>query len=157
MKRRIAVNTLLSFILLPLFITARDYYIIVMLRDHSYFYGNFWDYFRAGIFNIFLFTPLFWLIFVMMPYNLILLRKLQKRPVRFYEKVLYFEAILLVIWCLLGTFINLWTYPYWKNLDVVLFCIPPSLIFSGLIHILVDRREINPTENRLQKGQPDAN
>jgi len=93
----------------------------------------------------------------MMPYNLILLRKLKKRPVRFYEKALYFEAILLVIWCMLGTFINLWTYPYWKNLDVVLFCIPPSLIFSGLIHILGDPQEINPTENRLKKEQPDAN
>ena len=147
MERRITINILLSFVLVPIIMAARDYYFIVILKDHTFFYGTFWEYETSELLIRLVITPLFWLIFFMLPYNLIILKKEKKRRLRFYEKVLYFELLLMIAWFLLGVIENLWSHPFWKNLNAVLYFIPPSLLFAGLVHLFVDRKEArHPSE-----------
>jgi len=140
MKRRVFTNLLLAFIIIPLLVNARDYYFIAILNDNSFFSGDFWVYFRLEWILKDLALPLFWLIFILLPYNIILPNKQKKQQLPFYKKVLLFELVLAVVWCLLGTFMNVWISPYWKNLLILLIFLPLSFIFSGFIHFFVDRK-----------------
>ena len=124
MKRRIITNLLLAFIIIPLLVNARDYYFIAILHNHSFFSGDFWVYFHLEWILKDLALPLFWLIFILLPYNIILLNKQKKQLLTFYKKVLLFELVFAVVWCLLGTFMNVWISPYWKNLLILLIFLP---------------------------------
>ncbi|TDO21298.1 hypothetical protein [Pedobacter duraquae] len=147
MKRRIIVNIILSFILFPILFSIKDYYLIEILHDQTYFYGTFWEYVGATLLSRFIAGPIIWLLFVMLPYNLIITKKAKKSSLKFYQKVLFFELILTLLWCLIGTFINLWANPYWKNLEMLLYFFPLSILFAGLVHLFVDRKEArHPSE-----------
>lgn len=131
------INFILAFILFPIPKLISDYINIEIKNDNSIYTGSFFEYEKLIFTTTFLLAPMFLLIFVLLPYNLIIIKY---RP-RIFVKMLVFEIILIVVFCLLGTFINVWSYPYWKNIYYLFYFIPYSLLFASFIHFLVDKKE----------------
>ncbi|KQC01813.1 hypothetical protein AQF98_05460 [Pedobacter sp. Hv1] len=140
MKKRIIVNLVLAFILVPLIKLIWDYIRIEINKDYSAFSGSFLEYEKMIASSVFLVVPIFFIIFTLLPYNIIVL---YKKVTSFFMKVLLFELILIIDFCLLGTFMNIWSYPYWKNIYYLAYFIPYSFLFAGLIHWLVDKRTVD--------------
>lgn len=139
MKNRIIVNLVLAFVLLPAIKLIWEYIRIEINKDYSAFSGSFLEYEKMIASSVFLVAPIFFLIFTLLPYNTILL---YKKVTNLFIKILLFELILIIDFCLLGTFINIWSYPYWKNIYYLAYFIPYSFLFAGLIHWLVDKRTL---------------
>lgn len=139
MKRRIICNILLAFVLLPLIKLAFTFTKMEINGDYSAYSGSFYSYLKIIALTVFFTAPILFSVFVLLPYNAIIIKKIN---LNFIYKIFLFEAILIVDLCILGTFMNLWYFPYWKNVYYLAYFIPYSLLFTGLIHVFVDRREI---------------
>jgi len=139
MRKRIIVNILLAFIVIPIIKLVTDYINIEIKNDHTAFSGSFLEYETLIASTVFVITPLFFLIFVLLPYNIIILRT-HIEKLNYLKKVGIFLLVAIIITCLLGTFMNVWLYPYWKNIYYLAYFIPFSFLFAGLIHFLVDTK-----------------
>lgn len=135
MKRRIIINITLAMLLLPAIAIMRDYIKLDVLQDHSMYSGSYADYFSLQ-WHLYVFEALLFLVLVLLPYNLIIVN----RKLTLLQKFLVFECVLVVVFCIVGTTANVWYKPYWKNLLYLLYFVPYSLLFAGMIHGLVDRR-----------------
>ena len=135
--KRIITNLILAFIFFPVPKLISDYITIAIKNDNSVYSGSFIEYEKLIFTTTFLLAPIFFLIFVLLPYNLIVIRY---KP-RLIVKMCLFEFILIIVFCLLGTFINVWSYPYWKNIYYLLCFIPYSIVFAGVLHFLIDKKE----------------
>ena len=140
MTRRIITNLILAFALNSLIISIRHYVSIEILKDNSFFTGSWIDYASAYFVQIFLITPAVFLVFILLPYNLIIV-KANPKVLSLFKKSVVFLLLLIVAMCLIGSFINIWRIPYWKNLYILAFLVPYSLIFPAILHYLVDTKE----------------
>ncbi len=136
MKRRIIANILLAFIGVPMIKLIFDYFKIK--NDSTFFFGTFLEYERIMAATTFFILPFSFLIFILLPYNLLIAR----REFTLLTKIGVFEIILIIFICILGTFSNIWMIPYWKNFIYVLTSLIYSTIFSTLIHLFVDRKSL---------------
>lgn len=138
MKSRIIINLILAFILLPIIKLIHDYISIEINKNYSQFSGSFLEYEKIIALTVFVIIPIIFLIFVLLPYNIIILKK----KLALLNKVILFFAIVIINFCLLGTFMNIWVYPYWRNLNYLFYLIPYSFLFAGLIHLSVDTKAV---------------
>lgn len=136
MKRRIVVNVILAFIILPVIKMAFDYY---YLKENGsrMFSGTFLEYEKLFAPYVFLGMSPSFLLLILWPYNYIILKK--RRTL--FVKILIFELIFIALICLIGTVSNIWTIPYWTNLMYVAKTLPLSCLFASIIHFTVDRYE----------------
>jgi hypothetical protein len=140
MNKRTIVNILLAFIIVPVIKLVTDYINIEIRNDHTAFSGTFFEYETLIASTVFVITPLFFLLFVLLPYNIIIL-KIGIEKLSYLKKVSIFLLVTIIVICLLGTFMNVWLYPYWKNVYYLVYLIPCSFLFAGLIHFLVDTKK----------------
>jgi len=136
MKRRIITNILLAYILLPVIISVRDYIKIDILHDEKVFHGSFISYVSAQLSMLFLHIPTIFLVFILLPYNAILIRA--KKDFTLLQKIVIFELVCIVVFSSAGTFTNVWRYPYWENVYTIFYFLPVSILFAGLIHLIAD-------------------
>jgi len=136
MTKRLIINVLLAYILLTLIILIRDYIQIDIIHDNSVFSGTFLEYITGDLIMITLIIPTMFSIFVLVPYNILILKI---KGLRLIYKILLFEVILIFMFCLMGTFTNVWSTPYWLNIKYFICFLPISAIFSSIIHIAVDK------------------
>ena len=135
--KRIITNLILAFIFFSIPKLISDYISIDIKNDNSIYSGSFIEYEKLIFTTTFLLAPMFFLIFVLLPYNLVVI----KYKPRLIVKICLFEFILIIVFCLLGTFINVWSYPYWKNIYYLFYFIPYSILFASIIHFGVDKKE----------------
>ncbi len=137
MMKRIITNLILAFIFLPIPKLISDYISIDIKNDNSIYSGSFIEYEKLIFTTTFFLAPMFFLIFVLLPYNLVVIKYKQRLIV----KMCLFEFILIIVFFLLGTFINVWSFPYWKNIYYLFYFIPYSIVFASIIHFWVDKKE----------------
>lgn len=142
MRNRLLVNTLLAFILIPLIIGLRDYIQIDILHDDTKYSGTFLSYLTFSYIFYLLIAPLF-LFFVLLPYNYIILKISNLKKLTLIFKILLFQLILTATFLILGTYSGLMGFSIWKIIIYVLYLIPLSILFSSLIHYLVDKKSSN--------------
>ncbi|RDC56457.1 hypothetical protein DU508_12760 [Pedobacter chinensis] len=138
MKRRILLNIILAYMILPFIIMIRDYIQIDLQHDQAKYAGTFIEYVKSNILMLVFILPTLFLIFILTPYNSIILWLNVKR---IWSKILYFELVLIVVFCLCGTFMNVWIYPYWKNVYYLFYFLPISLAFATPLHFLADKND----------------
>ncbi|PZX46869.1 hypothetical protein [Algoriphagus chordae] len=154
MKRKIIVNLLMAFVLFPILKNFRMFFDVVILGNEMPYHlaMSYWVYMKIHIAENFLFLPMAYLILVLIPYNMILIRnpidsQLLYRKV--WVKILVLTGNHLLLICLLGTFANIWAVPYWQNVYYVGFALLYSIIPASIIHFAVDRREIREREGLI--------
>ena len=130
---------MLAFFLETLIQLARDYINIELLNDHSGFSGSWLEYIESDYTMTFLISPMVFLVLILLPYNLIILQ-IGLNRLRYLHKVGIFLSTMIIVFCLIGTFENVWLFPVWNNLYYLIYFIPYSVLFSGLIHYFVDNR-----------------
>jgi hypothetical protein len=140
MKKRVIVNLVLAFILLPVIKLIWDYIQIEINQDYAAFSGSFLEYEKMIASTVFLVAPIFFVVFTLLPYNTVLL---YKKVTNIFIKVLLFELILIIDFCVLGAFTNIWSYPYWKNIYYLAYFMPFSFLFASLVHIFVVKKPMN--------------
>ena len=143
--KRLIVNILLAIIIFPTIFLVRDYIKLDIMNDHSAYAGTFKESLKHSAFVYFGIGSTLFLVLVLLPYNLIILRS---KNISFFKKILLFEAIMIVDICLISTYTNLLFYPYWKNIYYLIYFTAYAFIFAGLIHILVDKKVI--TSNKQE-------
>ena len=119
MRRRIFVNLIIAFILLPTWKLARDYVRIEIKHDYSAYSGSFLQYEKMIASTVFIIAPIFFLLFVLLPYNIVVINLCAKKQTSLLKKILLFELILIIVFCLVGTFMNIWRNPFWENIYYV--------------------------------------
>lgn len=97
MWRRIFVNLVLAFVVLPGILILRDYIRIVIYHDHRFFTGTFWAYFHAMRKMVFIVMPLVLLLAILLPYNIIVMYYSKKRKSSFFFKFRIFLCIAFLI------------------------------------------------------------
>jgi len=137
MTRRLLINLALAYILFSLIILIKDYILIEVLHDNSFYSGSFLQYIKGNV-SMRLITPTVFAVLVLLPYNIIILRA---GKLSLFAKILIFESILILMFCLAGTFTNVWLEPYWINLKFILYFIPISIVFASIIHITIDKKQ----------------
>lgn len=150
MKKRIGINIILAFIICGLVNLVRLYVIIAILHNTRFFRGSYSDFLKDRFFSIFLITPLFFLIFVLLPYNWIILRyfEYKKKWLSLVQKPILLFLIILVGVLLVGTFENIWP-PHWSGyLRYFIWFTLYSLLFAIPIHYLIDIPEQRKVEKR---------
>jgi hypothetical protein len=140
MNKRTIVNILLAFIIVPIIKLVTDYINIEIKNDHTAFSGSFLEYETLIASTVFVITPLFFLLFVLLPYNMVIL-KIGLERLNYLKKVCIFLLVCIIVICLLGTFMNVWFYPYWKNVYYLIYLIPCSFLFAGMIHVFADNED----------------
>ena len=136
MKKRIIINLLLAFLVLPIIKMVFDY---IYLKENGpkMFDGTYLEYEKAYAPNLFFgISPVF-LLFILLPYNYFIRKK--QRPLL--AKILIFELIFIAAICLAGSFYNIWTYPYWENVIYIIKTLPLSCLFASVIHFAVDKND----------------
>jgi len=135
-RRRIIVNVILAFLILPLIKMVFDY---IYLKENGsrMFSGTFLEYEKLYAPYVFLGIAPAFLLLILWPYNYLILKKRRSLLV----KILIFELIFIIFICLAGTVSNIWTFPFWKNLIYVARTLPLSCLFASIIHFTVDRHE----------------
>jgi len=144
MKRRIWVNMLLAFIVLPLIVLIKDYIRMEIFDDHSGYTGTFWRYLEISFSEIFILIPFMFLFSVLLPYNIIVVFFfMRKRALNFFLKYCIFLTITaLIIFVLSGS--GLQAYPdAYDYLNIFIALCLSSFLFAFLIHYLVDRKYNN--------------
>ncbi|KLT63881.1 hypothetical protein [Pedobacter sp. BMA] len=115
MKRRIFTNLALAFIALPGIKILFDY-IKLERYGSKMFGGTFLEYEKAyAPYLFFGIAPLF-LLFILLPYNYFIL----KGHIAVLKKILLCEVIVMINICLVGSFFNIWSYPYWENISYII-------------------------------------
>lgn len=149
MKRRIVINVVLAFVICSLANLIRPYIQIVILHDSRFYMGSYYDFIEGKLFSIFLIFPLIFLVFVLLPYNAIILLyvKYKKKWLPLIQKIILLFLIFIVELVILGTFfVNIW-YPSWSViLGYLTRFISYSLLFAISIHYLVDVPERKKAE-----------
>lgn len=147
MKRRIFVNIILAFILLPILKNIRMFFDVVILGNEMPYHlaMDYWKYMEMYRAENFLIYPLLYLITVLTPYNLILFfppidPKLLYRKV--WVKVLVMTGNHVLVVCIAGSVANIWMVPYWQNVVYIGIALIYSFMMASIIHFAVDRREI---------------
>ena len=141
MKNRIILNLILAFTIIPAFSSVRDYIRLEILHDHSMYAGTFQEYYQLQtVCMTFLITPIVYLILVLLPYNFALIYSGKTRRLNLFNKILLLNSSFVIGWCILGTFMNIWLSPPWRNLKFLLYVFPVSVLFASLIHFFVDRK-----------------
>lgn len=139
MNKRLFANVIIAYILFPSIICLKNFYQIEILHDKTVFSGTFLDYTKGSLSMLFFLMPTLFALFILLPYNLVVLNWNRKTGLNMFKKILIFETVLVLVWCLFGTFSNVWMYPYWKNLLYIAYFIPPSILFASLIHFWIDK------------------
>lgn len=134
--KRIIVNILLAFLILPLTIYGRHYYYFEIVGHSSSYSGPFKEYARMIATSVLLVAPILFLLLVLLPYNLIIMHK----NLSYIQKVLVFILIMVIDLCLIGSFSNIWVAPYWKNIYYLIFFIVYGFLFVSIIHLFVDQK-----------------
>ena len=135
-RKRIIVNVLIAFIIVPIMAMIFDYFNLKKYGD-KLFVGTYFEYEKINApYQFFGISPLF-LLFILLPYNYFILKKDRS----LFSKILILELIFLAAICLAGSFFNIWTFPYWTNLAYVAKTLPLSCLFAAIIHFAVDRYE----------------
>ncbi|KQC01348.1 hypothetical protein AQF98_06440 [Pedobacter sp. Hv1] len=142
MKKRIIINIILAFVLETLIQLMRDYVKFEILNDHSSFSGSWLEYIQLDVTMRIIINPLIFLILILLPYNLILL-KIGPQKFNYLRKTCIFLSVMVIMICMVGCFVNVRFYPYWKNIYYLAYFIPYSFLFAGLIHWLVDKRTVD--------------
>lgn len=137
MINRVLINIFLSFLIMPLLKLGMDFIKFEINGDHSMYSGSFLEYEKLIWTTVFLIAPLVFIIFVLLPYNMVLLKYRIRNLIL---KIVTFESIMLLEFFLAGLFINIWVSPVWKNFYAIFYFLPISVIFASLIHFFVDRR-----------------
>lgn len=146
MKRRIVVNLILAFVLLPILKNSPMFFDVVVLGNEMPYHlaMGYWRYMEMFRWENFLILPLVYLILVLVPYNLALLTN-AIHP-KFIYKNIYVKILIMTVShllgiCIVGSFANIWAYPLWKNVIYIGIALLYSVIMAPIIHFAVDRRE----------------
>ncbi|GGH24059.1 hypothetical protein [Mucilaginibacter phyllosphaerae] len=139
MKKRVIVNIIVVFII-PAIALIHQFITIEILNDHSRFPEGWLEFVKEEALTTFLGIPLF-LLTLNTLYNIIIL-KIGIFKLSYLKKALIFLSIPVILICLLGTFSNVWIYPYWKNIYYIACFAPYTFLVAGIIHWFVDRKEI---------------
>jgi len=115
-RLRIIINLLLAYFFMPLFIVVQDYIKIDILHDESVYHGSYYSYITTNVNMTVLFMPTAFLVLILLPYNLIAIRPWYGKKISLLMKVLTFQLVIVIMFSLAGTFVNVWYYPYWKNI-----------------------------------------
>lgn len=140
MKRRTIANLILAFVIVPIIKLILDYIAIGIKTNNSIFSGSFLEYEKLMALTTFLIIPLGFLIFILLPYNIVIMKR--KQLTLFY-KIILFEFILIVFICIVGSFYNIWMFPYWKNIYYLIGSTIYSCLFATIIHLFVDKKTDN--------------
>lgn len=141
--KRVFVSLLVSFTVFPIYFLIRDFILLDILQDHSSFSGNFSEYVALDPLLRFLITPLVLLIFLLLPYNFILLYLSRKGKLpRLFSKYLLFLGVEILVLIITATFfINAWI----PNTEISISYFFMFLIFAICcvtpLHYLVDKKE----------------
>jgi len=141
--KRIVINIFLAIIIFPTTFFIRDYIQLDIMDDHSAYSGTFGEYIKLSAPTYIGIGSTLFLFIVLLPYNIIILRI---KSLSFIKKILLFELIMVIDLCLIGMFSNVWAIPYWKNAYYLISFFFFGLLFSGIIHLFVDKKAISSSE-----------
>jgi hypothetical protein len=144
MIKRILANIFLAFLILPGLKLGADYIKFEAEGDHSLYSGSFLEYEKLIWTTVFVVEPFMFSLLVLLPYNVAILRLGIRRLIK---KIITFEIIMLLLFCIAGLFFNIWAWPVWRNLYLPLYFFPISVLFSSFIHFLVDK-QIEPSSSK---------
>ena len=149
MKKRIAVNLFLAFGIIPFVKLTADYIRIVLFHDYSSFSGTFMEYETINAPILFFQAPIIVLIVILLPYNLIILSLGKRHVLSLPQKTGIMMGVMVLALIMIGSFSNVWFYPYVKNLLYLVWFFFFALIFTYLIHVVADKddpRMLHKTE-----------
>ncbi len=87
MKRRILINLIIAFILLPTIKIVIDYVRIEIRQDYSQYSGSFLEYEKMIASTVFIVAPVLLLLFVLLPYNLLIISLSKNRKITLFQKI----------------------------------------------------------------------
>lgn len=141
MKERILVNLFIAFIIFPMYPLLKSFIEMDVLNNSKQFSGSFSSYIMAN-WEVILMMPVLSLIFILLPYNLLLFHLSKSYRLSLLQKILLFLGILVALTILFGTIVNLWMTPLWKNVLYIIAFSPLSVISASLIQRFADRGDI---------------
>src|SRR5690606_30994415 len=120
MKRKLIVNLIITFVILPISVKLEDIFNVIRGEYSVYdtYNSNLKDYLSVTVFNVTnLIIALFALVFVFFPFQLFKDYYCKKnKPLSFIRKVYLLSLIVISIILLLGSFSNIWAIPWYNNL-----------------------------------------
>lgn len=143
MLKRIIINTLLSLILISFIFLLNAFIKINYTHQNTFYNRTFSGYIEQSTYLIFILSPSVFLICVLLPYNLIVLNLSESKKLTLLQKIDIFQLVMIVMFCVAGTSVNVWSSPYWTNLLNIVCFLPVSIAFATLIHYLIDKPEMN--------------
>ncbi len=82
------------------------------------------------------------LIIIFLPFQLIKnYYAKEEKPLSFINRSIALASILLLLILLFGTFSNIWAIPWYHNFIYIAYAIGFGLLFTTLLHFLIDRYE----------------
>jgi len=141
MRRRVIVNIVIAFVILPLAYLTKVY-LEREVFTNTYSQSSFSEWLAHFAMLTFFWIPVIFTVFVLLPYNYIILNN-SFLKVSLLRKCLIFLAILVALFSLVGSFANIWFYPIWKNLYTLMVMAVIAAIFASMIHFLVDKKKVN--------------
>lgn len=139
--KRIVVNILVAFILVPVLTLGRVYFMMEIMHDHSMFSGTFAEYVVLDPFLTFFLTPMIALFFILLPNYYALNYLGKRRRLNLLFKIIVLNTVFVLFICLIGTFSNIWVFPYWRNIIWLFYFLPASILLASTLHLLVDQKE----------------
>jgi|GEM_PF-1999036 len=138
--KRVFINIILAFSIAPISIILYNYYLfeIAGTGKQVVYSGTFLQYMAIISINIFLTLPLLLLMFVLLPYNLIMIRN---KSLSYTQQVIICMAIMIADICIFGSFSNIWRTPYWKNVYYLLYIAFYSICTVGIHRLFLDRNK----------------
>lgn len=117
-------------------------YKAIFYKEYKYYdfdISTFSDFFYYTYGQFYIIIYILSLIFFFLPFQLIKDYYITKKEnLSFIKKVYIFSAIILTCILILGSFINIWIYPYWYNLLYIIFSFVLAIILTTILYYLVD-------------------
>ncbi|MDQ7949208.1 MAG: hypothetical protein REI78_14585 [Pedobacter sp.] len=135
--KRIITNILLAFVLDTAIALLRNYVQIDIMHDSSVYSGTWLEFIANRKFHFFVVEPMIVLIFILLPYNLIITRT----RVRYFslpKKIATFLAIMASLLWIVGTFFGVWGLSIQTQFYYLVYCVLYSIIFASIIHYVCD-------------------
>jgi hypothetical protein len=152
MIRRIIVNLLLTYFIIPLVIVGRTYYMFEFGEGVKYYPGDFESYILDRSIGPMFIVSTLYLIFLFIHNAIILHYREKGKELSLVKKIGVLWAIHLAFVLFIGSFSNIWGNPIWSNWVYLPMTLIPSVVFASAIHFLVDLPDIRKLDNMVGKN-----
>lgn len=138
--KRVLVNAILSFFVLPAILFIADYIRIEIAGDHSSYSGSLFEYYKYVKWRTtFIGIPIFYALLVLLPYNIVAIKYFNERT-SILKKNIIMVGIQIFWITILFTSAGVWFAGFGITLRIVVFVLFLSYLFTLTLHYLVDKK-----------------